>query len=343
MVFSLGSSCLFYSFNNLEFYLQYPHLIRVDWGIPLLFGPLIYLYTLFLTNNTEEWSEKHYFHFFPYLINIVILIPFFIKSGEEKIQILDYFTTSITSGTDNYIYYNYILRIAISVIGISYAIGSLDLLKEYKTKLLAEFSDIDKHKLDWLKIILYFFLGLSIIFVITSLFLFNDIYPQFEYNVFYFILIFFLIYGLSYKTLTQPKIVSTAGIVEKPKGNSKDEIKSKKISEQGLRLKQYMVEDKPYLDGELTASQLAQKLNMTRHQLSELLNEEIGTNFYDLINGYRIEEFKKRLQHPDNSNLTLLAIAFDSGFNSKTSFNTIFKKNTGLTPSQFKKSQKKVE
>jgi len=95
LVLSLGISSIFYSFNNLEFYLKFPHLIRVDWGIPLLFGPLIYLYTTLLIDRKQQ-NESYYVPFLPYLLNLLILFPFFIKPAEEKIQILDYFTASIT-------------------------------------------------------------------------------------------------------------------------------------------------------------------------------------------------------------------------------------------------------
>ena len=161
LVFSLGVSCLLYSFNYLDFYIQFPHMIRVDWGIPLLFGPLIYLYTSFLTNTSIRFKETHYLHFLPYLINIAILIPFFIKSSEEKIQILDYFTASITSGTDNYFRYNYILQIAIAIISISYTIKSIKVIKAYSNKLLNEYSNIQKIKLDWLRLLLYSFFIIS--------------------------------------------------------------------------------------------------------------------------------------------------------------------------------------
>jgi AraC-like DNA-binding protein len=75
---------------------------------------------------------------------------------------------------------------------------------------------------------------------------------------------------------------------------------------------------------------------MSTHNLSEILNTRLNQNFYDFINRYRVEEVKKRLSENDSGKFSLIAIAFDSGFNSKSSFNTIFKKLTGVTPSQFR-------
>ena len=341
LVFFLGISCLMYSFNNLEFYVEYPHLIRVDWGIPLLFGPLIYLHTVSLTNS-EKSTRKMYQHFVPYVINLAILTPFFLKPSEEKIQILDYFTASITTGTDTYFLYSFILRFAIFVVSISYAVEGIKVLRNYKQKLLSEYSNTGKQKLDWLRILLYSFMAISLVYIVATLMTFRDRYPQFDYNIYYYLLVFVLIYVLSYKTLSLPQIVSlsTMEVDPEPKINEATSKKNEDLSREADALKTYMLTEKPYLNGELTASELARSLQMSRHQLSQILNDHIGKNFYDFINEYRAEEFKNRLQLPENEHLTLLGIAFDSGFNSKTTFNTIFKKMTGLTPSQYKKSLK---
>ncbi len=102
----------------------------------------------------------------------------------------------------------------------------------------------------------------------------------------------------------------------------------------------YMETEKPYLDYELTLGKLADALEIPSYHLSEVLNEALGKNFYDFINIYRVEAVKEHMADPKTSNLTLLAIAFDAGFNSKTAFNRAFKKATGLSPSRFKQQLK---
>jgi AraC-like DNA-binding protein len=106
----------------------------------------------------------------------------------------------------------------------------------------------------------------------------------------------------------------------------------KQIRQQVLN---YMEEKKPYLDRELTINDVAADLGIPRHFITEVINQHIGKNFYYLINEYRVEEVKRRLKDPKYKNLTILAIAYDSGFNSKSAFNTIFKDLTGMTPSQY--------
>ena len=100
-------------------------------------------------------------------------------------------------------------------------------------------------------------------------------------------------------------------------------------------LLKYMEEYKPYLKNNLTIYDLSEEINIPKHYISQVINEKLHKNFYTFINEYKVKEFKKRLLDPQNSNFTILSIAFESGFNSKTGFNTIFKKIEKLTPSEY--------
>ena len=98
-----------------------------------------------------------------------------------------------------------------------------------------------------------------------------------------------------------------------------------------------MDEGQLFRDPNLTLNGLAGRLGISSHNLSEIMNTRIKMNFFDFVNSYRVEQVKKDLNNPQKDNLTLVAIAFDAGFNSKSSFNAIFKKHTGKTPSEFRK------
>lgn len=100
-----------------------------------------------------------------------------------------------------------------------------------------------------------------------------------------------------------------------------------------------MVEQKLYQETELTLNQLAQHLNFPSHQVSQAINEGMNKTFYDLVNGHRVEEAKRLLQDPENRSFTILSVGFEAGFNSKTTFNTVFKKFTGQTPTNFREHQ----
>lgn len=102
------------------------------------------------------------------------------------------------------------------------------------------------------------------------------------------------------------------------------------------QLDKLMQDEKLYTDQELSLPQLAEKLDLSLHELSWLLNKEIGKNFYQYINHFRVEQAKELLQSPSHLHLSILAIGFDAGFNSKTTFNSTFKKMVGMTPREFR-------
>jgi len=116
-------------------------------------------------------------------------------------------------------------------------------------------------------------------------------------------------------------------------------VKSKDNEEYGKdiqKLKAYMENEKPYLEFQLSLAQLAQNLDWNSSHLSKILNKQLHKNFYEFVNHYRVEEVKNLLK--SNSKYSNLGIAFESGFNSKSSFHRIFKEFTGMTPSDYKKS-----
>jgi AraC-like DNA-binding protein len=100
----------------------------------------------------------------------------------------------------------------------------------------------------------------------------------------------------------------------------------------------FMQIKKPFLQGDLTLQEMADQLEISKHHLTQVINERLHKNFYQFINEYRIEEVKRRMILPENDNITILGIAYDCGFNSKSAFNKIFKQVVGTTPSQYKKS-----
>jgi adenylate cyclase len=149
------------------------------------------------------------------------------------------------------------------------------------------------------------------------------------------------------------RVFKTKGIAYQPEQSDKpklfDELSEEKISRKKAlieesdienyrnHLLQYMTKEAPYLNPELSLRSLASLIGMQANHLSWLLNESLGKNFNEFINHYRIETFKNLAKNPNNANITVIGLAYDSGFNSKTVFNTYFKKETGLTPKEFLK------
>jgi AraC-like DNA-binding protein len=143
-------------------------------------------------------------------------------------------------------------------------------------------------------------------------------------------------YGIKQTPIFVPGVETLEASAPKSAPNRKPEALS--FDEKDKRkLVQVLEQDKIYLKSKLTLQDLAIEVDVPAHQLSQLINREFGQNFFELINKYRVEEVKRKLKDPKFQHLTFLGIALESGFNSKASFNRIFKKSTGQTPNEYRK------
>jgi AraC-like DNA-binding protein len=134
----------------------------------------------------------------------------------------------------------------------------------------------------------------------------------------------------------QPIPLSPAQVEQAvPSSAEKTDPPIENLEEEKERVSAFMVKEKPYINSKLNLVELANHLNYPPYMLSKIINTGFGKNFFDFVNGYRVEEFKKRVDDPKFRNYTLLSIAFDVGFNSKTAFNRSFKKITDQTPSSY--------
>jgi AraC-like DNA-binding protein len=136
--------------------------------------------------------------------------------------------------------------------------------------------------------------------------------------------------------------VKEEDVVETSLKSSKPKLPDDKIGEIVKRVTELMETDRLYQEPELTLQQLSDKLQYPYYQVSQAINDGMNKNFYDLVNNYRIEEAKRLLLDPKNLNYTVLSVGFEAGFNSKTTFNTVFKKFTGLTPTEYRDKRKMV-
>ena len=155
-----------------------------------------------------------------------------------------------------------------------------------------------------------------------------------------------VVYLLGYLGLRQPEIFTrrsrtlpaeTGSAASRPKyeKSALDAESAKVLFEE---LQKVMVEDQPYLDRKLTLSQLAEHLGLTPNYLSQVINQQAESNFFEFINGFRVEAAKKMLSDPSEARKSVLSVALESGFNSKSSFYSAFKYHTGVTPTQYRQS-----
>ncbi len=289
---------------------------------------LMYLYTR--TFSIKPFKKIIYLNIIPLLISLCLFIPFYLKPFDDKQNI-------ILNFGDLPINLLIILCMAI-ICNIFYLVLCLKVLSSFKKRIKLISSYNENLSLKWLQIVIY---G-DVIFFLSSIIL-TSILTNIGYSitdidkiiyVFLTIFIFVIAFtGIKYGTSHQSEI-------EKINSNKVKDIQNEKCKlsrkEETIRkLKKVMVEEKPYLNNKLTVYELAAKVHIPSYYLSQIFNKELKSNFYDFINLYRVEEVKKKIK--EYPNFSLLAIALDCGFNSKASFNRIFKKQTQITPSEYLK------
>lgn len=319
---------LFFYFRKMELY---PQLLGIDMPLPLLHGPFLYLYTLVLTQRVRSLGVS-LLHFTPSLAVFLYLIPFLILPVEQKVFVYD------NKGV-GYETFNQIRTIAIIISGVLYVILSSLVLRKHRISIADQFSNTEKINLQWLQYLIYWIAVIWILVIMSN-----------DYWIFGATVLFILFIG--FFGVRQVGIFhSTQVLPDKEVANiSTDELETqsvekRKYQKSGLsqeastllhrQLGHVMTEEKLYCESELSLADLAERLDTQPNYLSQVINEREGKNFYDYINTLRIEEFKRVAASPESRKYTLLALAEQCGFNSKSSFNRYFKKVTGQSPSEF--------
>jgi AraC-like DNA-binding protein len=299
----------------------------------LLLGPAIYFYLKTQTNQQFSFRRSDTWHLLPwgiyFLFNLAVFFQgkFFVQQFQESILgvalvWIEHFAIIIS-----YLYYFYL---------------SHKIYQEYKQWINTQFSDIESVSLDWFRNFIYIMIaGQAFMwsFLLLDAILKLNFMQEWWWNL---AIVFVVCYvGILGFAQNQSKRVVFKEIEEK--STKKFEIPEDEINYWKDKLLQKMEKDKIYLDPELNLNSLAGMLKTNTLLLSSLINNHFGKNFNDFINEYRINEFKKRSQSPDNQYLTMFGIALDSGFNSKATFNRSFKKFTGKSPKDFNKVEKNLE
>lgn len=190
------------------------------------------------------------------------------------------------------------------------------------------------HDLLWVKKIIWAGIGLWISW--TFLFSINLFLAL---SVHFFSLFYLFIVALRQKPTTAILEVSYKDVLEIEQNGAKSKEIDPRLEAFKSELLDFMMSKKPYLDPELSLPKLAQTMGVTTHFLSQAINTSMDENFFTFINRYRVEESKKLLHDPEKSHFNILQIAYEAGFNSKTTFNTVFKKMAGVSPSVFQKQK----
>ncbi len=308
--------------------------------LPFTYGPLMFLYAKIMTTENPRFNYQYLWHFLPFLVFFMVSIIFLNKPVMEG-----------TKGflvTDRFISLRIIYGFSFFVSITAYSIATFVVIHRHQKNLKSMISySSAKVTLKWLiGLSVTFYLSYILVFIFGAIDILINFMPFDPFEIsFIGLTIFAFLYGFFgfYQPSVFMEIAPHRGLIpgeQSPASGkySRSGLKQKDAEQIKNRILSYMETEKPYLDRELTINDMAVELNIPRHFITEVINQDLGKNFFSLINEYRVEEVKERLRNPRFKNLTILAIAYDSGFNSKSAFNTIFKDLTGNTPSQYMKT-----
>ncbi|MPQ48973.1 helix-turn-helix domain-containing protein [Marinifilum sp. N1E240] len=296
------------------FFIEALHVIQTFCAV------LFYYSVLYFTNPYRKLKRADLFHL---IVPIIVTIAY--TSNIE-----------IEEGLNP----NHLFAVLLLIQASFYILASLQLLHKHEKRIELFNSNRELVDLKWIKQIIHSLVAISIFIIV-----YNLIESEGNLNIVGNGFSLMILLYLAYNTLKQKEIflISEEELEKVLEEKDKEQkTKQKLLSDKEIivlsdKLEILMKDEKPYLEGDLSLSKLADLLKITPHHLSYLLNEGFNKNFFQFVNYYRVEEAKSLLLSEAYKNISIIGIAYDSGFNSKTAFNTVFKKQTGMTPSLFKK------
>jgi AraC-like DNA-binding protein len=303
---------------------RFPFLLGMEHPLPLLHGVFLYLYVGSLTRQLPDNRWTLALHFVPISLMYAYLAPFFLLPAEQKMDVY----RNHGAGYEVFIL---LKSYAIMCSGLFYVGWSVFLLVKHAKNIRDQFSDVEKINLRWLQVLTVGMGGIWFLVILFS----NDRLIYAGVVVFVFLIGFF--------GIRQTNIFSRERVVPDD-GDKREKYQKSGLSEEAAgelhaQLKRLMEEEGLYKNSELSINELASRLGVHPNHLSQVINQHEKKNFYDFVNTYRVEELKRLIALQKNRQFTLLSLAHDCGFSSKTSFNRCFKKATGLTPSEYATAQ----
>ena len=305
------------------FFLYWPSLF---W---LLVPPAYYLYA-----RTRLSEQRHLYwwdtlHAIPFLVGVWLWRKVIFINVDEKLALLNSAESVVNQGT-----YRYLIMVAFPILGAIYLGRSIFLIQQFRKKNAAKWTERADTQLKVFQWVYSFLLGFIIL--AELLYLLPGVGQHFPVWLGGLIglVIPTIVFYLSYSALIDPNGLFESIQLAKPVFKSQQLPKEQAIHYAQL-LEELMEKKQLYLNAELSQEELAQHVGIQSRQLSRLIREEFNATFNEFINGYRVKKVTQLMKDEKYQHWSLIALAYEAGFNSKSSFNRIFKKNMGITPSEF--------
>jgi AraC-like DNA-binding protein len=322
------------SLSTTQYIPMFPHLSKIQQPFYFLGAPLLFLYVRALISRNPVFGKKDLLHFIPFGLCAIYLMPYYLQNGADKLHLRPGYQSAygvqwygIRSGA---LILQFLIYLTLIIL----------MLVDYKRRAQTGGPATAKTVLFQIRFLLITFLSLWVIGLLHYILsLISPVYyktPETDLIIPLGLTAF--VYALAYLSLRKPEVLTAAGDAAPPKKYEKSSLPPERSERYVQKLLHFMETDKPYTDSELTLQKLAGKLSIPAQHLSRVINERLHQNFVDFINTYRVEEAKRRLIDPSKKHYSVLAIAEEVGFNSKSSFNFVFKKHANMTPSEFRKA-----
>ena len=314
--------------------LQHPNLAYLGTLIGLLQASLLYLYAQSLMYRDFRLAPRHAIHTLLFwVVSAIFLVEYYLQPTEVKLQIL-------LSRDHPGVLTSPLLAAAIHLVFLGYLWATIRAIGRFGTTVRQLFSNLENKQLAWLRTLLigYAFVWTLSLFYCLSAHVFKSDASAEWVSTIGAITGFLFINYLLIHALRQPAIFSGLSAEETrlaQSGDNQDAPEREVDSALLRRLETHMAETRPYLNANLTVEQLARQLGVPTRELSQTINQGLEKNFFEFVSDYRVAEARRRLQAADPGT-TILQVMYDSGFNSKSVFNTAFKKATGMTPSAYR-------
>lgn len=327
----LSAFILSFSLDNFQYYLEDAGVISEEFLMSVVFipfqflsGPLFLLYALSLLGNGSKFRKSYRWFFLPFVLALLTSTVY------KLAYVMDFHnpaTDFLLMHMENWFEYLSIL-LDFSILGyVAYRMNRFEKREAIEAN----------SRLAWFKFVIISLFALSLIWIYIMI---EDYFYDTEYWYALYIGMSVIIYWMGHIGIykfgieEQRKKIRSFSIENK---STYPQVKQK--NEHISTLEKLLVNQRKFLDPTLTLDKIADEMNLSKSHLSRIINAELGMGFPDYLNSLRVEEAKSYLMNPDFANYTLVAIGLEAGFNSKTTFNTAFKKLTSLTPSEYRESQ----
>ncbi len=315
-------------------YQYIPALAGAQFPIRVLLGPALYFYAFATMAPDGGLPAKAFFMaaLGPLLV-IIAMTPFAVGlSSEEKLALAD----PLTRDPDQFKLALFTCSVAMLIFVVftgAYLFAAVKLHRQHRSQLMARFATIEQRSLDWFRVVLLLWGGAWLMYALEFIMNFigwrwigsGVVLPLMEACV---------LMAFCYLALNQSVLAESDKALPPSEDARTATLSDERMALISEKLNKAMAEEKLFLQEDLSLNRLSAAIEISENHISETLSQHLNTNFFQFVNGFRIEAAKALLQSTDS---LVSTIAYEVGFNSKSTFNTAFKKSSGLTPTSFRK------